>query len=209
MRNKLLQFINTRRSIRSFTKRKVTKKQLEQIAEAGLRAPSSKNAQPWYLVVLQGKEKNRIADCIRDDMKNYDCVPTNVTDGKKIKGMFDSTNESIKIIEESSAVILIFNREVYSQGFSEAKGKRIDARQLYTYAVEVLGLGACMQNILLAAHAQNLGAVAMADVYPGAVKIKKLFKLEYQFMIGVAIGYPAYKTKKREVNFKKLVKFVE
>jgi len=195
--------------MRGFTKQKVTKKQLEQIVEAGLRAPSSKNAQPWYLVVLQGKEKDKVADCIRDDMKKYACVPTNVTDGKKLKGMFDSTNESIKIIEEASAIILIFNREVYSKGFSEAKGKRIDVRKLYTYAVEILGLGACMQNILLAAHAQGLGAVAMADVYPGAVKIKKHYKLDYQFMIGVAIGYPAYKTKKREISFKNFVKFIE
>jgi len=205
--NQTIETINSRRSVRSFVKKDISKEDLQKIVEAGLRAPSSKNAQPWYIVVLQGYEKQNVANWIRQDMKNYDCVPTNVIDGKNLKGMFDSTLESIKIVEEASALILLFNREVYSKGFSLG-AKNVDMRKLYTYAVEVLGLGACMQNMLLAAHALGFGAVAMADVYPGAEQIKKNYKLDYQFMIGIALGHPAYKTKKRQIDFEKFTKFV-
>ncbi len=52
----LIPEISERMSIRKFKSRKIDKEKLNSILEAGRRAPSAKNRQPWRFVVIQDKE---------------------------------------------------------------------------------------------------------------------------------------------------------
>ncbi|MCX6779167.1 MAG: nitroreductase family protein [Candidatus Magasanikbacteria bacterium] len=205
MANQLLEKIFTRRCIRVFKNKKVSKKDLESIVEAGLRAPSSKNSEPWYLVVVEGEEKEEVAKSIEKNFHKYARVPQN-TKGQKITTVPDTTRESIQIIRDSSALILIFDKQPYSKGIFEMT--EIEARVLYSFSVEIVGIGACMENVLLAAHSLGLGAVPIADIYPAALDIKKKFKIPYMFSIGIAIGYPGEKVPKRRINKKKFTKWI-
>lgn len=56
MKNHILENIITRRSIRSFTDKRISKEDLEQIMEAAVYAPSGMNKQSWHFSVLQNKE---------------------------------------------------------------------------------------------------------------------------------------------------------
>jgi len=56
MKNRILENIITRRSIRSFTDKRISKEDLEQIMEAAVYAPSGMNRQSWHFTVLQNKE---------------------------------------------------------------------------------------------------------------------------------------------------------
>ena len=49
--------IFTRRSIRAYTNKPVEKEKIELIIKAGMYAPSAKNSQPWYFVVITDREK--------------------------------------------------------------------------------------------------------------------------------------------------------
>ncbi|MEX2322472.1 MAG: nitroreductase family protein [Acidimicrobiia bacterium] len=49
--------IRTRRNVRDFTDRTISRQDLERIAEAGRRSPSSKNGQPWDLVVMTDRTR--------------------------------------------------------------------------------------------------------------------------------------------------------
>ena len=51
-----LDCINTRRSRRQFTNRIVTDGLIKQIIEAGIKAPSSRNSQPWHFVVIRDSD---------------------------------------------------------------------------------------------------------------------------------------------------------
>ena len=205
MSNRFLEKIYSRHCVRKFKNKKVAKKDLAVITEAGLRAPSSKNSQPWYLLVVEGKQKEAVAKAVERNFFTRNRVPLSVT-GKKIKGMFDSTRESIQIIRDVPALILIFNRQPYSKGIFELK--EIPSRVLTTYGVEIVGIGACMQNVLLATHALGLVAVPIADIYPGAIDIQKKFKIPYNFVIGIAVGYPDEKTFATKKGKGKLVKWL-
>ena len=48
--------IITRKSVRSFTKKKVSNKIIKNILEVASQAPSGSNTQPWNVHVLTGKE---------------------------------------------------------------------------------------------------------------------------------------------------------
>ena len=50
--------IITRKSVRSFTKKKVSNKIIKYILEVASRAPSGTNTQPWNVHVLSGKKLN-------------------------------------------------------------------------------------------------------------------------------------------------------
>lgn len=57
MENKLLELIKTRRSVRSFSDREISRDDLEKIAEAAIYAPSAMNKQTWQFTVVTDKSK--------------------------------------------------------------------------------------------------------------------------------------------------------
>jgi len=55
----LLEGLQTRRSIRTYTDQPVTREQLREIVRLGTMAPSGRNNQPWRFVTVQNKETLR------------------------------------------------------------------------------------------------------------------------------------------------------
>lgn len=55
--NETIKSILGRRSVRKFKADPIPMQHLEQIVEAGLYAPSSRNRQPWHLCVIQGTKR--------------------------------------------------------------------------------------------------------------------------------------------------------
>jgi nitroreductase len=49
--------IRARRNVRQYTGQPIAAEDLERICEAGRRAPSSQNWQPWHLVVVTGRQE--------------------------------------------------------------------------------------------------------------------------------------------------------
>ena len=52
--------INSRRSIRRFSDREIPHDIICKIIESGIKAPSSKNRQPWKFMVIQGQAKEEM-----------------------------------------------------------------------------------------------------------------------------------------------------
>ncbi len=58
--NEVIENIRQRRSIRKFDSKKIPRKVIKEIVEAGRYAPSSHNSQPWRFVVIENREKIRM-----------------------------------------------------------------------------------------------------------------------------------------------------
>ena len=59
-----LEAISTKRSVRTFTGEPVPEETILQILDAGRHAQSSKNEQPWTLLLVQGKERLKaVSEC--------------------------------------------------------------------------------------------------------------------------------------------------
>ena len=88
--NDVIQNILTRRSVRSFSERKPTKKDIELLIQAGLAAPSGMNRQTWtFTGILNPSIIKELADAIakelgRDNYNFYNAtaliIPSNITD---------------------------------------------------------------------------------------------------------------------------------
>ncbi|MEM1585970.1 MAG: nitroreductase family protein [Candidatus Bathyarchaeia archaeon] len=59
----VFKLISERRSIRKYRKERIPKDILKRILEAGRLAPSGRNAQPWYFIVIEDEEvKSKLVD---------------------------------------------------------------------------------------------------------------------------------------------------
>ncbi|MBI4826662.1 MAG: nitroreductase [Nitrospirae bacterium] len=82
-----------------------------------------------------------------------------------------------KVIENAPACIAVF----------------IDKDAIYNDVKDHQAIGACIQNMLLAAHALGLGAVWLGEILNRADEVRTLFELPeaMELMAVVAVGHPA------------------
>ena len=69
----------------------------------------------------------------------------------------------------------------------------LDTESLYHREKDIQAIGACIQNLLLAAHSQGLGAVWLGEILKNGPEVIDILQLgkRYELMAVVALGYPA------------------
>ncbi|MBN2333154.1 MAG: nitroreductase family protein [Deltaproteobacteria bacterium] len=69
----------------------------------------------------------------------------------------------------------------------------LDTTSLYHREKDIQSVGACLQNILLAAHSLQLGAVWLGEILKNGPQVVELLQLpaQYELMAVVAVGHPA------------------
>ncbi|MFP5214185.1 MAG: nitroreductase family protein [Acidobacteriota bacterium] len=71
----------------------------------------------------------------------------------------------------------------------------LDKESSYDYAKDCQAVGACIQNLLLALHAQGLGAVWVGEILKNGARVLEILELpdRLELMAVVALGYPAHR----------------
>jgi coenzyme F420-0:L-glutamate ligase/coenzyme F420-1:gamma-L-glutamate ligase len=176
-------FVLTRRSVRSYHEKSVSREQIAKILKAGMWAPSAHNAQPWRFYVLESTEtKRQLAEAMgaafRRDL---------VKDGETAETIELVVNESIERFSTAPILILVClsmdTMDVYSD----------ERRQRTEFVMGVQSVAAAVQNILLAAHAEELGACWFcAPLFcQGLVQETLNIPSEVYPQVLVALGEPA------------------
>lgn len=98
-----------------------------------------------------------------------------IKDGEVRKELAKLTKYNF-VIEKASACIAVF----------------IDKSAMYNEVKDHQAMGACIQNMLLAAHGLGLGAVWLGEILKSATAVRMLFGLpeEMEIMAVVALGHP-------------------
>ncbi len=174
--------IHTRRSIRKFLPQPVPKELiLEVLATAGW-APSAHNAQPYGFIILENAQiKQELADAMAQVW-----VADLAKDGLTIDA--DKRGERVQRFAKAPALILACITSI--EGLPSYSDER---RQTCIRDLAVQSLGAAIENLLLAAHAKDLGACWFSA--PGFCKETVRKKLEIPATVEpqafVVLGYPA------------------
>ncbi|MGB1249946.1 MAG: nitroreductase family protein [Candidatus Promineifilaceae bacterium] len=179
-------FINRlidRRSIRRYENRPIPKPLIEQLLEAAIWAPSAHNRQPWrFAVITQFATKHKLATAMGNRLRRdleADSVPETV--------IAKDVNRSYSRITEAPVLILVClsmaDMDVYND-------ERRNAHE-WTMAVQSTAMAA--QNLLLAAHAQELGACWMcAPLFvPDLVRDTLALSADWHPQALITLGYPA------------------
>jgi nitroreductase len=189
----VLDVIQTRRSIREgFIDQPITSDVVASIIQSGLTAPSSKNAQPWRIHVVHRSE---LLDSIASDVQNAkdaeNYVPIDPTTGEK-RQWSSTVAESARVLNEIGVGLFVENYGAFSGGrHNVVANSNPDLRRnaVTGYGLEVIGLGAMVQNMWLSAHAQGLGGVFMGDVGVAEKEIQERLGFSGDLVGVLALGY--------------------
>ncbi len=71
----------------------------------------------------------------------------------------------------------------------------LDKEVSYDYTKDCQAIGACLQNLLLALHSMDLGAVWVGEILKNKDRVLKVLKLpeRLELMAVVAVGHPAHR----------------
>ena len=170
-----LDAIAARRSIRRFKSDPVPEPLLRQVLGAALQAPSGKNKQPWRWVVATGARRLELTQCLQGGLAQA-----------RARGLNTGSAEwSMKIMEQAPVTVFVFNPYGLPYGQPHALEQMIDL------VVDVQSLGAAIENLLLAAHDQGLGALWVCDIFYAYEALCSWLGEPGQLVAAVALGYAA------------------
>lgn len=182
-------FIRSRQSIRKFQKKHVPRAVLRQILQTAIYAPSAHNRQPWRFVVLESqRSKQVLVDAMQQEYVK-DLERDNVPMAEINLRLARSRR---RILDAPIIIILCANMSVMDIYPDQ---KRNDAERIM--AIQSVALAG--ENLLLAAHAEGLGAVWMCAPLFSAKVVQDALVLpgEWEPQALLLIGYPAEVPKTR------------
>lgn len=182
-----------RRSIRSgFAERPLDRAHLEEILRCGLTAPSSKNARPWrFHVIEDAATRAGIADEVATSEGIDGYVPHDPATGRPQQHWTSTVLESAQVLRAAAAAVVIENRGVFGGGRRSllAAAPEALAGSLSAYTFEVLGIGAAIQNMWLAANSLGVAAAFLGDLNIAEQHIAQVCGLEGDLVGVLAFGY--------------------
>jgi len=164
--------IKGRRSVRKFKPDPVPKVVLDRILEMAIWAPSGMNRQNWYFLVITGKQREAL---VRLASKSYNYVEPIL---KEVFAEKPPVVEATKkfFAKLGGAPVLVFAYYEPCKEISETS---------------VQTVAAAIQNLLLAAHAEGLGACWMTGPLHVADQINEFLNIHDKTLVAVIpMGYP-------------------
>jgi len=179
----LHQLIYARRSIRRYATTPVPRAVVERLLTAAIWAPSAHNRQPWRFAVLtENVAKERLAQAMGDKLR-----ADRLADGDLRDVVEQDAARSKARITEAPVVILACLTLADMDQYSD--DRRARAEQL----MAAQSVAMALQNILLAAHAEGLGACWMcAPLFcPEVVRQALSLPTDWEAQALITLGYPA------------------
>jgi nitroreductase len=184
----------SRRSTRRWGEGEVSEDALEIVLACGSAAPSSKNARPWTLhPVVDRALLESVGNAMAADERAAQYVPVDPATGLPLSAYESTVLASAEVIRQSQCGVFIENRSPFPGGRSRlalSKGSALSAA-LVGYGFEMIGIGAAIENMWLAAHALGLGAVFIGDVLIAEEHVRKMLSLTGDLAGVIALGVPA------------------
>ncbi len=144
----LYHIIQERRSIRRFDGSAIPPETLQRVLEAATMAPSAHNRQPWRFVILTAlDDKRSLANALGEELRE-----DRLADGDDPGQIEKDVTQSIERITNAPVVVIACLSMEAMDVYPDERRKTAE------YIMAVQGVSMAAQNLLLAAHAEGLGA---------------------------------------------------
>lgn len=177
----MISAIYDRRSTRKFSDKPISKEDLTEIIESGIKAPSSKNRQPWKFIVVQGREKEEMLKVFRKGILREEKETALLPQSRQ---HIPAAKYTVDIMEEAPVAVFVVNtlgKDILSEMTPE--------EHIYEIC-NVQSISAAIQNMLLAATEKQIGSLWICDIYFAYAEICEWLNSEGQLIAAIAFGYP-------------------
>lgn len=184
--------IRLRHSSRSFKKQKIKKEDIIDIIDCARLAPSAANRQNWLFIILEDKEKDKIALMMEEYLQKIEEKIKSKEKPTKEYSPVQSVIESIQVIKEASNLILVFRHD-----------------DINWLEGDYLSIGCAVEHMVLRATDLGLNSLWLRDVIYLKSKITNLFNLnDMELVTGLALGYEnENKFRATKKDLKEIMKF--
>jgi nitroreductase len=184
-----------RRSTREgYLDRPVPDGTVEAVVRCGLAGPSSKNAQPWRLHVVRDRALlQELADTVAGAAGADTYVPEDPRTGRPREQFASTVSESADVLRQAPCAIFVENMGAFSDGrrnLADIPHEHLPGA-LVGYTFEVIGLGAAIENMWLAARSLGLGVAFMGDILVAENAIKERLGVERDLVGVLVLGFVA------------------
>jgi len=183
--DQLMNLIRSRRSIRQFTERMVSREDLQHLLEAAGWAPSNHNRQPWKFIVLEDPQQiASLADLVRQELTG------------KMKSLPEAAaayasefKHYATFFAQAPALIVVSHKLPVSVSAPLLAG----LKHPELVSGEPLSAAMAVQNLLLAAQALGLGTCVLTGplLVPDALTGALALPAGHELTCLVAVGHPA------------------
>lgn len=174
--------LRERRSIRRYRDEPVPIVLVNRLLEAATSAPSAHNRQPWRFAVLQSRKiQERLAVAMAERLR-----ADRIADGDNAQTVFSDVARSISRISNAPTLVLICLTMEDMERYPDSRRTAAERH------MAVQSTAMAMQNFLLAAHANALGASVMcAPLFcPGTIQKTLSLPKDWEPQSLVTLGYP-------------------
>ena len=177
----MISAIYDRRSIRKFLDKPISKEDILDIIQSGVKAPSSKNRQPWKYIVIQGNAKEEMLKVFRQGIDREENESALLPQSKQ---HISAAKYTVDIMEEAPTIIFIVN--------SLGKGilSELTPEEHIYEICNIQSISASIQNMLLAATEKGIGSLWICDIYFAYSELCEWLKSDGQLIAAIAFGYP-------------------
>lgn len=172
---KTIEAIHTRLSVGKVKPDPVPRELIEKLLSAAVQAPNHYKVRPWRFVVLTGAARERLGDVLADSLKaEHPEFPPQAFDKERGKPLRSPLLIAVGVDKPTEAKVI----EVEN----------------------ICAAAAAVENLLLAAHAEGLGAKWRTGDPATDSKVKQFLGFEVdQHLIGfIYIGYPEFESEPKE-----------
>lgn len=173
--------IYDRRSIRKFIDKPISREDITAIIQSGMKAPSSKNRQPWKYYVIQGNAKAEMLKVFRQGIEREESDHALLPQSKQ---HIAAAKYTVDIMAEAPIAVFVVN----------SLGKTILAEltpeERVSEICNIQSIGASIQNMLLAATEKGIGSLWICDIYFAYPELCEWLRSDGQLIAAVAFGYP-------------------
>lgn len=177
----MISAIYDRRSIRKFIDKPVSQKDITDIIQSGLKAPSSKNRQPWRYIVIQGNAKEEMLKVFRQGIEREENVSALLPQSRQ---HIASAKHTIDIMAEAPTIIFVVN------SLGRSIMEELTPEERVSEICNIQSISASIQNMLLAATEKGIGSLWICDIYFAYPELCKWLDSEGQLIAAIAFGYP-------------------
>ena len=160
----MISAVYDRRSIRKFLDKPIAGEDLTEILESGIKAPSSKNRQPWKFVVVQGTEKEEMLKAFRRGISREEKESALLPGSRR---HIPAAKYTVDIMEEAPVIVFVLNT-LGNNIFSEMTPEE------HIYEIcNIQSISAAVQNMLLAATDKGIGSLRICDIFFDYSELRK------------------------------------
>lgn len=177
----MISAIYDRRSIRKFLDKPISQKDMKEIIQSGIKAPSSKNRQPWKYIVIQGNAKEDMLKVFRQGIEREEKDSPLLPQSKQ---HIASAKYTVDIMEEAPVIVFVVNslgKSILSELTPEERIYEI---------CNIQSISASIQNMLLAAADKGIGSLWICDIYFAYAELCEWLDSDGQLIAAIAFGYP-------------------